>query len=184
MTLSTNILEMLTTQYYHEVGNSILYALLQSWADMRGLDGTAAFFASQSKGERDHADMVLAYIHDRNEQLALGTVPPVEPLPDGMPNTYLGLFTAALAREIETTDKIKAIRFQAVNEGDAMTFAWLDQPGGLVLEQVEEINTIQTILDRINTRMGNVSLDGADVTPAEMPGEVIHDIDCWLKARA
>lgn len=180
MTISSNILAMLTAQYYHEVGNSILYTLLQSWADMRGLDGTAGFFASQAKGERGHAKMVLNYIHDRNEQLGLAPIPDVGALPD----TFVGQFDAALARELLTTEMIKAIREQAYIEGDMMTCSWLDQPGGLVLEQVEEESTIQTILDRIIARSGNIPLDAADVTPAELPGNVIHDIDVWLKARA
>lgn len=176
MIISANILSLLCRQYSHELANSIFYASLGSWAEMRGLDGTAAFMAKQSKGERDHADMVLGYIHDRNEQLAFQ---PLE-VPDLGVASFKEMFDKTQARERETTDAIAEIKSQAEAEGDMMTCAWLMQPAGLIIEQVEEENTIQTILDRLSARMGNVMLDSSDVSMAEMPGEVIHDIDCWI----
>lgn len=182
MILSANLLTLLCRQYAHEVTNSLVYASFQSWADMRGLDGTAAFFASQAKGERDHADMVLKYIHDRSEQLA---VMPIDVSGAVAPSSFVGLFLAAQELERGTSDAIAEIRAQAEVERDMMTCAWLVQPSGLVMEQIEEEATIQTILDRITARRGLVPLNGElEADMAEMPGEIIHDIDCWIKARA
>lgn len=176
MILSANMLVMLTAQYSYETRNSLIYTMLQSWADMRGLTGTAKFMRSQAKGERGHADMVLNYIHDRNEQLAGVDIVPFE----GPPESFAAVLASVQATERATTEQIRAILEQANAEGDMATCAWLNQPGGLVLEQVEEEATIQTILDRLAARRGMVSLDEGEINQAEMPGEVIHDMDRWI----
>ena len=180
MILSANMLALLSAQYGHETANSLFYHALQSWAEMRGLDGTAAFMAKQAAGERSHADAVLGYIHDRNEQLALGPLV----VPAASPAHFRDVFDLAQARERETTAMILAIKAQAEAEGDAATCAWLMQPGGLVLEQVEEERVIQSVIDRLNARDGMVALSGEVVPMAANPGEVVHDIDVWLKANA
>lgn len=180
MILSANILSLLSAQYSHETANSLFYHALQSWAEMRGLDGTAAFMAKQASGELDHADKVLAYIHDRNEQLNLGPVT----IPASSPAHFRDVFEMAQARERDTTSAILAIKAQAEIEGDAATCAWLMQTGGLVLEQAEEERVIQSIIDRLNARDGMVPLDSTETAMASSPGEVIHDIDTWLKANA
>lgn len=180
MVLSANMLSLLSAQYGHETANSLFYTALQSWAEMRGLDGTAAFMAGQAAGERKHADMVLAYIHDRNEQLNLGPIN----VPPASPAHFLDVFTLAQAREVATTESVLSIKAQAEAEGDAATCAWLYAPGGLVLEQVEEERVIQSVLDRIKARTGGINFAGETVPAADTPGEVIHDIDAWLKANA
>jgi ferritin len=180
MILSANVLTLLCRQYSHEIANSLFYASLQSWAEMRGLDGTAGYMAAQSKGELAHADEVLKYIHDRNEQL----VAPLE-IQVTAPASFVDLFMLSQARERLTTDMIAAIKAQAEAEGDMLTCAWIVQPSGLAMEQLEEERTIQSILDRITARRGMVPLDASEgVDMAEMPGNVIHDIDCWIKGLA
>jgi hypothetical protein len=80
---------------------------------------------------------------------------------------------------------IAEICTQADAEGDWLTRAWLMQPAGLAMEQIEEERTIQTILDRIAARRGMVPLDASEgIDMAEMPGNVVHDIDCWIKGLA
>jgi len=173
MILSANVLTLLCRQYSHEIANSLFYALLQSGAEMRGLDGTAAYMAHQSTHEREHADMILGYIHDRNEQLTIAGLD----LPPASPASFVDLFVLAQARERLTTDMIAEICTQADAEGDWLTRAWLMQPDGLAMEQIEEERTTQAILDRIAARRGMVDM-------AEMPGNVVHDIDCWIKGLA
>jgi ferritin len=162
MILSANMISFLTAQYGNETANSVFYASLQSWAEMRGLDGTAAFLEKQSKGERDHADMILSYIHDRNEQLKSVDMSILPAVPVDFPS----LFAMVQGREQATSEQIYAIKAQAEAEGDAMTCAWIMQPGGLILEQCEEERLIQTIIDRITIR-------GTDAATA-------HDIDVWI----
>ena len=179
MLLSSSILSLLSKQYYHETANALTYTMLQSWAEFHGLDGTASFFGKQAGDEHKHASMVLDYIHARNEKIAPGPVPEIKDAPD----QFRASFELAQAIERATTDAVNAIKAQAELEADHATCVWLAMPGGLILEQVEEENTIQTIIDRITARAGGVSFDGSDVFPADLPGNIIHDIDCWLKAR-
>jgi ferritin len=177
MTLSANLLTLLSEQYALEVANSLFYSSLQSWAEMRGLTGTALFFSDQAAGERTHADKVLAYIHDRNEQLQYAAIVHT-PL---NPPSFCDAFIMAQERERMTTLAIVTIATQADVEKDIATEAWALQPDGLVIEQIEEERTIQTILDRIYARTGNsVPLDAANPIPADTPGAVIHDIDLWI----
>jgi len=169
--ISANILTLLTAQYAHEISNALSYTLMQSWADMRGLNGTAAFFRKQAADEQAHAAKVLDYIHARSEQLA--SLPDIVPVQAA--GTFVAQFDAARSIEIDTTAAIAKIHAQAMAEGDMMTCAWLAQPGGLILEQVEEENTIQSIIDRIVVRAVGA------FAGAELDGDVVHDIDCWLK---
>jgi ferritin len=145
MILSGNVLKLLTVQYSHEIGNFIFYTALQSWADMRGLTGTSAFFRKQAEGERTHADKILEYIHSRNQQLT----PDVIGIPTETPSNFTDLFTLSLEREQMTSELILSIKAQAEAESDGGTCQWLLDPDGLIKEQVEEENIIQTILDRI-----------------------------------
>ena len=181
MILSANVLTLLCRQYSHEIANSLFYASLQSWAEMRGLDGTAAYMAHQSTHEREHADMILRYIHDRNEQLTIAGLD----LPPASPASFVDLFMLAQARERLTTDMIAEIDTQAEAEGDMLTCAWILQPSGLAMEQIAEEREAQTILDRITARRGMVQLDASEgIDMAEMPGNVVHNIDCWIKGLA
>jgi len=88
--------------------------------------------------------------------------------------TFVAQFDSALALEVDTTAAIARVYAQAMAESDMMTGAWLAQPGGLILEQVEEENVIQTIIDRIIARAA-YSTAGADLN-----GDVVHDIDVWI----
>lgn len=167
MILSENMLALLSAQYAHEYSNALFYDALHSWADMRGFDGSAAFLKAQSDGERAHAAKVLAYIGDRNAELA----PMVPEIVAAKPATLLELFQSVRTRETDTTDAIYAIRAQAEAEGDAATCAWLMQPDGLIIEQIEEERVSQTILDRWAMR----SVGGG------VSGEIDHDMDVWIK---
>lgn len=168
MLLASTISALLSRQYYHEIGNHIFYSILASWADNRGLDGAVAFCKKQAAGELEHALSIAKYITDRNDELAPGAVPSAE-----KPTDFENLFTAVQARELMTTDFIMELLSVATRDGDAATAAWLNAPGGLVLEQVEEENLIQTILDRIAVRR-----------QGDESGAWIHDIDEWLKGLA
>ena len=181
MILSANVLTLLCRQYSHEVSNSLFYAALQSWAEMRGLDGTVGYMAKQGADELKHAGQVLDYIHARNEQMTLAGIE----IPETSPASFVDLFMLSQARERLTTDMIAAIKAQAEAEGDMLTCAWIVQPSGLAMEQLAEEREIQTILDRITARRGMVPLDASEgMDMAEMPGNVIHDIDYWIKGFA
>lgn len=178
MILSANMLSLLSRQYAIEVENALRYASLMTWSEMRGLDGTSAFFEKQSVGESDHAAIVLKYIHSRNEQMVASSIT----WPGTFPESFVDQFLIAQETERATTEALSAIYAQATIEGDCLTSAWLMQASGLLMEQIEEERIIQTILDRVTARRGLVPLNGlSDTFMAELPGEIIHDIDVWIK---
>jgi len=76
------------------------------------MTGTASFLRKQAKGELDHAEKVMTFITDRNEQL--GEVLPLYMQPK--PANFRGVFEAIYDREVLTTEKLSNIYKQAVIE--------------------------------------------------------------------
>lgn len=161
--ITENVLILLQEQFRHETSNNLRYTIRASWARFRGLEGIADFFDKEAEGESGHAAKVRKYIEDRNEAL--------EPAPYAFNETgYFAnvpeLFTTALEVERGTTEKLQGIYAEAWKMGDYLTCEWLRD---LLMEQIEEENTYQTILDRI-TAMG------------EYPARD-HDLDAWIAER-
>lgn len=167
--LSPTIREALSLQYAHEVANSLKYRYRQSWAEFRGLDGCAKYFAKEADGEIEHSKIVARYLFDRNEELIVKPILNSElPLAD-----FVSIFTTSQEVELGTTELIKGLLALARSEGDFQTEQWLFKPDGLLAIQTEEENEIQTILDRI----GQYQIAGME--PEDM-GEMIHQIDMWI----
>jgi ferritin len=167
--LSPTIREALSLQYAHEVANSLKYRYRQSWAEYRGLTGCAKYFAKEADGEIGHANMVAAYLFDRNEELQVRYIPNDET----PPVDFVGVFTSSQVVELATTELIKGLLILARSEGDFQTEQWLFKPDGLMAIQTEEENEIQTILDRIE-QYRITGLEDAGI------GELIHQIDVWI----
>jgi len=145
--LSATIREALSLQYAHEVANSLKYRYRQSWAEFRGLTGAAKYFAKEAEGETAHANMVLSYLIDRNEELLIKPIPNAElPIAD-----FVTIFKTSQEVELATTELIKGLLVAARSEADFQTEQWLLRPDGLLAIQTEEENEIQTILDRIDS---------------------------------
>jgi ferritin len=165
--LSQNIIDKLGAQYKHETANSLRYYQRATYADMIGLTGIAGFFKRQGDGERTHADIVYKYASDRNVIL------PISGLVFDEPDINMGvaapvLFEQAMKIENDTTIMLEIMLTMARQERDYLTEQWLLDTGGLLREQVEEMNLIQTILDRIGQMAGSPSL--------------VHDLDTWVEA--
>lgn len=161
--LSAATLALLQDQYRHEASNHLRYESRSSWARFRGLEATADFFHREAKGEAHHARKVQKWIEDRNEEL----IPePFEYTDSSQFADFASLFVTAMQVELTTTEKLQAIYKAALNEGDIQLCTQVSE---LIIEQIEEENTYQTIIDRIVAR-------GTD------PG-AIHDIDVWIGER-
>jgi ferritin len=165
--LSVGMLDTLNSLYRHELTNHLIYRQFQAWAAFRGLSGTEKWFAGQAEGESVHAGKVFAYILDRNET--------AEPSPFNFtaafnPASYPALFTSALEVERGTTAAWSAAYAQALAEGDFLTAQWIMDAGGIMAEQLEEENTAQTNVDRLNILCG-----GGEIT-----GEMVHHFDVLL----
>ena len=163
MTISSNMLSMLSAQMQHELENKLFYQNLASYAAFNGLDGTCAWMSKQAAGEQEHSDKIKKYIEDRNETAYL-TEAEVEAPVIG---NYRDMFVMTQEREWLTTDYLQNISKAALTEGDMMTFGVMQD---MIAEQIEEENIVQTVLDRITSRCGSSIMDGC----------AVHDIDVWL----
>jgi ferritin len=133
---------MLNEQFRHEQANSFRYFQRQNWAEFKGYVGSAAYYKQEAKGERGHADKILAYINDRN---ALATL---QPFAWDEPNNWpdlIDLFSTALEVERDTTARLTTIYQAAFSEGDIMTVNFMAE---MIDEQKNEEAEYTTILDR------------------------------------
>ena len=161
MNISERILSMLNEQFRHETYNSLRYDQRRGWAELEGFLGTAAFFKQEADGEREHAQKVLQYIIDRSAK------PTIEPISFDESSNYPELhflFETALPVEMDTTASLTDIYKAALEEMDIMTVNFMAEMIGY---QVEEENTLITILDRYRNYPASPSRD--------------HDLDEWIK---
>jgi len=171
--LPRTILDLLQNQYKHESANHFRYIARSSWANKRGFNNTAVYFAKEANGELKHSSIVRDYIEQRNEA--------VEPSgfafdDSSIFKTFDELFTTALKVEQETTDLLNNIYQEAIAVGDFMTSTWVQQ---LITEQIEEENIYQTIIDRMIQRGGG----GDEVTALNnfrKDQSASHDLDAWI----
>lgn len=174
--LSRQVLELLQTQYRHEMANHFRYVARASWARYRGFEGAGDFFEKEADGEAGHAKIVREYIEARNEAVNPQGVSFTDSSEFG---TFDVLFTTALAVEQLTTDMLSAIYTEALGVNDIMTVQWVQ---GLIAEQVEEENTYQTIIDRMVQRGGGSDQVSALGAFSRDPAAA-HDIDTWIAER-
>jgi len=172
--LSRNILDLLQLQYKHEMSNHFRYIARSSWAKYRGFDSAGDFLDKESIGESGHAKIVRDYIEQRNETI----IPCGFEFEENCTFTYYDeLFTTAQKIEQLTTDMLNNIYAESIAVGDFMTSSWVQQ---LIIEQIEEENTYQSIIDRITQRGGG----GDQITALNAFRKDIsatHDIEMWLR---
>lgn len=153
--LSVEMRGALSAQYAHETANGIKYAYREAWSRYRGFTGCADYFASQAKGERHHAKLVLEYIQVRGEELQSLAIPSEEyPI-----KTFTDAFQSAYDLELGTTEAIRGLFELATEQGDMQTLAWLLGEDGLINIQTTEEDEAKTILDRITSGLNGLAPD-------------------------
>lgn len=174
--LSVSVLDALRTQYIHEKHNSHKYMTRACWANYHGLLNIEKFFKNQACDENGHADKIYTYITERGEMID-HAMPGVDEI---LPDNLMGIFSTAFEVELDTTERLKAIYRLAHDEEDYLTAGWM--LSGLIAEQVEEEDTFQTIIDRINARLNNTPASdfSGGASMASEPGAALHDIDVWI----
>lgn len=173
--ISQATVQLLCKQYVKESENHYFYKGLENLANVLGLDGVAKFFKSQAQGEHEHAQKIFEYLSERNQILTCDFMAcKYLPRDSGL----LEIFEAAMITEEETTQKLKALYIQASQEGDVQTSLALIP---LITEQTEEESLTQTILDRIEVRIGNSTApDNQEIVTATEQGAAVHDLDLWI----
>ncbi len=149
MPLNPQIIDPFNVQIKSEFSASAQYVAIAVYFDEMGLGELANFFFRQSEEEREHA---MKFIHFMLESEAKPLIPGV---PD-LRNTFDSPSDAvqfALNQERKVTDEINNLVDIAIREGDHAANNFLQW---FVTEQVEEIDTMSTLLQTIKLAGDNM----------------------------
>jgi len=151
MIIKQKVVDLMNAQIKSEFSASAQYIAIAIYFDEAALPELAQFFYRQSEEERVHA---MKFIHF---MLETGAKPLIPGLPE-FQNEFDSPAEAvqfALDQEMKVTDEINGLVNQAIEERDHATqifFQWF------VTEQVEEVDTMTTLLQTIQHANGNMLL--------------------------
>lgn len=149
MIIKPKLVDAMNAQIVSEFGASAQYIAIAVYFDEQSLPELAGFFYRQSEEEREHA---MKFVHF---MLETGAKPIIPGIPE-LRNSFDGAADAvqyALDQEMRVTDEINNLVSLALSENDHTSnnfFQWF------VTEQVEEIDTMSTLLETINHANGNM----------------------------
>ncbi|MDJ0752858.1 MAG: ferritin [Ardenticatenaceae bacterium] len=149
MIINEKVVEAMNAQIRSEFGASAQYVAIAVYFDEEGLPDLAAYFYRQSEEERMHA---MKFVHF---MLETGAKPIIPGLPE-MRNEFSSAAEAvqfALDQEMRVTDEINNLVSLAVQEGDHASNQFLQW---FVTEQVEEVDSMSTLLQTIKHAAGNL----------------------------
>jgi ferritin len=169
--MNNSIQALLSRQYYHELSNSVKYQRFCHMAYIAGLNGIAQFLNSQAKGEFLHSQIVADHIKDIHMVIEPGIIEIAPPNDVETKFDLLSTFSMILEIEKTTTAMLMEINATAQTVGAMLTSQWLNDPAGLLKEQIEEEYAIGLILKRIKNRMIGESIQGG----------IDYDIDMWIE---
>jgi len=150
MRISEKLAKMMNEQIGNEMGAAMQYTQIAAYFDHRSLPKFAEFFYAQATEEEEHAMKILNYLLDVGADVRI----PAIPAPEYEIADTAASFQMSLDWELEVTDQINALMDVAMEERDyaAQTFLqWF------VTEQVEEIDSMETLLDVVK-RVGEKNL--------------------------
>ncbi len=75
MRLDKRITEALNAHVSVEATTAFNYITMASWADVRGLNGFAAYFRKEATGEMQHMHQFIRYLNDMDFQATIGDIP-------------------------------------------------------------------------------------------------------------
>lgn len=142
MQLSPALLKAFNDQVRLEFESSFAYLQMGADFESRSLPGIGAWMRAQSGEEHTHALKFIQFVLDRGGKLELKALAAPAPTPDSV----VGTFQVALSHEQRVTSAIHGLYAKALDEGDYSSLPLLQW---FVNEQVEEENTVSTILDRL-----------------------------------
>lgn len=151
MTIKKNIVEPFNAQIKSEFTASAQYIAIAAYFDEMGLKELAGFFYRQSDEERMHA---LKFVHF---MLETGAKPIIPATPE-LKNEFTSPADAvqfALDQENMVTDQINNLVDISVQESDHASNNFLQW---FVTEQVEEVDTMTTLLQTIKLAGNNLLL--------------------------
>jgi len=150
MQISQKMADLMSAQVGNELGASNQYIQIATYFDGESLSKLAKFFYDQAEEEREHAMKFVHYLMDVSASMSIAAIPAT--------NTDIGTaekaFEMSLAWEKEVTGQINAMMDLAIQEKDYASQAFLQW---FVTEQVEEVSTMESMLDVVR-RAGEKNL--------------------------
>ena len=150
MMISQKICEALNKQITNEFFSAQVYLAMACYFDGKALKMLAKHFRRQTEEEREHAYKIMDYILEQGGQVTLEAL-------DAPQNDYpsvVAALEAAVEHEKLVTRQINELADLAAKENDRATLHML---GWFVEEQVEEVSSMQHLLD-IARMCGNALL--------------------------
>lgn len=131
--------DALTAQIANEFGASQQYVAIAVWYDGETLPQLAGFFYRQAVEERNHAMMLVQYLLDAGETVAIpGVAAPRAAFADAAEPVAL-----ALAQERRVTDQIGALARIAREDDDLVAEQFMQW---FLREQLEEMSSMAALL--------------------------------------
>lgn len=149
MLIKQPVVEAMNAQLTSEFSASAQYIAIAIYFDEEGLPDLAGFFYRQSEEEREHA---MKFVHF---MLEAGAKPLIPSLPE-MKNEFSSATDAvqyALTQEIKVTDEINELVTIATATKDYASNQFLQW---FVTEQVEEVDSMTSLLQTIKHSAGNL----------------------------
>lgn len=149
MIINQRTAEAMNDQIQSEFHASSQYVAMAIYFDEQGLPDLAQFFYRQAEEEREHAMKFVQFL------LETGAKPLIPGLPE-VRNEFVDaadVVQTALDQELMVTDQINNLVRIAVEENDFTSNNFLQW---FVEEQVEEVDTFNTLLQTIEHAAGNM----------------------------
>jgi ferritin len=140
--MKTRIEEALNDQIKKEASSSQFYLAMASWAETKGLNGTAKFLYQHSDEERFHMLKLVKFVNERGGS---ANIPALEKPPVNY-TTLENIFESLLQHEMEVTESINNLVDICLQEKDYTTHNFVQW---YVSEQLEEEALARTILDKL-----------------------------------
>ncbi len=141
--LKEKIETALNNQIKSEAQSSQIYLAMASWAETKGLGGTAQFLYKHSDEERMHMLKLVQYVNERGGK----AVVPELAQPDKDYKSISNLFDTLLNHEVMVSGEINNLVEICLNEKDYTTHNFLQW---YVAEQIEEEALARTIMDKLS----------------------------------
>lgn len=157
----------LNDQIEKEASSSLFYLAMASWAETKGLSGTAKFMYTHSDEERFHMLKLVKFVNERGGV----SIIPGQKQPPTEFESLENVFQLLLEHELDVTDSINNLVDICLQEKDYTTHNFIQW---YLAEQLEEEALARTILDKVRMIDNNAAglyLFDRDLENSALSGE-------------
>lgn len=155
--LKKEIVELINNQINKEYESSYLYLHIANFYSEQGLNGFANYFHKQSKEEVEHAEKLIAYLHNENEIVALNDI-------KASSFKFVDLrepLIAQIEHEEYITNLINSLYESSLNLKDYRTMHFL---AWYINEQAEEETRSRNLLESFDCALKSNALYALDIS--------------------